>query len=450
MKKILLAPVFLFALAIMIYLPGEAEAVPAFARQTGMACNTCHFQHFPELNAFGRSFKAGGFTMIGGESMVEGDFLSIPAVLNASVMAKTIYQQTYGNNKVGEASQYDNGTWSFPTDANMFLAGRAGEHAGFITEISLLKGAGTNDPATNSVTTEPRMASLKIPFVFEAAKTQFNVIPFTTDGAGPSWSFELLNTGVVETHTPLLHKVETSAPNYLGVGTAATGFAFVAYRPIGYVNYAAWSNDHSGFSGNQQHVGAPLHYLRAVVTPSVGNWDIGLGGATWQGMEKRGALDAPVRTHANAWAADVQALGAVMEHHLGLYASYARAKKSKSLDPLQKDINIFNTSINKDKSAWSVLGELGVIPNRLTAAAGYRSGKNGDPNGDGQVTDGATTLALTYSLAQNIQISLDHSWYSGSGKGSESAEGYTTDGQPAGITVAGPSALTTLTVWAVF
>ena len=24
-----------------------AEAVPAFARQMGVACNTCHYQHFP-------------------------------------------------------------------------------------------------------------------------------------------------------------------------------------------------------------------------------------------------------------------------------------------------------------------------------------------------------------------------------------------------------------------
>lgn len=66
MKRFLssVAAVFLFA-AVLVYLPGEAEAVPAFARQTGMACNSCHFQHFPTLNAFGRAFKAGGYTMGG-------------------------------------------------------------------------------------------------------------------------------------------------------------------------------------------------------------------------------------------------------------------------------------------------------------------------------------------------------------------------------------------------
>ena len=40
-----------------------AQAVPAFARQMGVSCNTCHFQHFPMLNNFGRAFKASGFTM---------------------------------------------------------------------------------------------------------------------------------------------------------------------------------------------------------------------------------------------------------------------------------------------------------------------------------------------------------------------------------------------------
>jgi hypothetical protein len=40
----------------------QARAVPSFARQTGMSCNTCHTV-FPELTPFGRHFKLTGFTM---------------------------------------------------------------------------------------------------------------------------------------------------------------------------------------------------------------------------------------------------------------------------------------------------------------------------------------------------------------------------------------------------
>lgn len=39
-----------------------AEAVPSFARQTGLACETCHTV-FPELTPFGRLFKMNGFTI---------------------------------------------------------------------------------------------------------------------------------------------------------------------------------------------------------------------------------------------------------------------------------------------------------------------------------------------------------------------------------------------------
>ena len=39
-----------------------AQAVPSFARQTGMQCNECH-TIFPELTPFGRIFKLGGYVL---------------------------------------------------------------------------------------------------------------------------------------------------------------------------------------------------------------------------------------------------------------------------------------------------------------------------------------------------------------------------------------------------
>ena len=42
-----------------------AAALPAYARQTGQPCATCHTA-FPELTPFGRRFKIGGYTLQGG------------------------------------------------------------------------------------------------------------------------------------------------------------------------------------------------------------------------------------------------------------------------------------------------------------------------------------------------------------------------------------------------
>ena len=43
-----------------------AAALPAYARQTGQPCASCHTA-FPELTPFGRRFKIGGYTMQGGD-----------------------------------------------------------------------------------------------------------------------------------------------------------------------------------------------------------------------------------------------------------------------------------------------------------------------------------------------------------------------------------------------
>ena len=75
--------------------------MPAFARQTGMACNACHFQHFPALNQFGRTFKQGGFTMVGGQSMIEGSILP-----NEDFEVEVGFDSTALPNGIYEASIY--------------------------------------------------------------------------------------------------------------------------------------------------------------------------------------------------------------------------------------------------------------------------------------------------------------------------------------------------------
>ena len=53
----------LIVLGVLQLLPlNTAQAVPSFARQTGMPCNECH-TIFPELTPFGRIFKLGGYVL---------------------------------------------------------------------------------------------------------------------------------------------------------------------------------------------------------------------------------------------------------------------------------------------------------------------------------------------------------------------------------------------------
>ena len=63
-----LAFAFVFLVVAIFLVPSrEAQAVPAFARQTGQPCAACHTA-FPELTPFGRRFKLTGYTMQGGDT----------------------------------------------------------------------------------------------------------------------------------------------------------------------------------------------------------------------------------------------------------------------------------------------------------------------------------------------------------------------------------------------
>ena len=51
-----------------VVLNGNAYAIPSYARQTGLACSSCHYS-FPELTPFGRNFKLNGYTMVGRQTI---------------------------------------------------------------------------------------------------------------------------------------------------------------------------------------------------------------------------------------------------------------------------------------------------------------------------------------------------------------------------------------------
>ena len=66
MKITRIAPsVFLFAFlfSLVLLLAHQSEAIPAFARQSGVKCQTCHFPNPPRLNNVGLVFRRMGFRL---------------------------------------------------------------------------------------------------------------------------------------------------------------------------------------------------------------------------------------------------------------------------------------------------------------------------------------------------------------------------------------------------
>jgi hypothetical protein len=73
----------------LLLLPRKADAIPAFSRQYGTSCATCHVD-FPKLNDFGKAFKDAGFKF----PKDDETFLKIPPVMLGSPAQKELWPKT--------------------------------------------------------------------------------------------------------------------------------------------------------------------------------------------------------------------------------------------------------------------------------------------------------------------------------------------------------------------
>lgn len=403
MKKIVLS--LAGVMAAVAFAP-EASALPVFARQTGMACSACHFQHFPLLNAFGRSFKASGYTMIGAQGKVESEQpaeqvgkegqihgnghseLSIPNVLNLGVLTTTRYDQVQG-----AASM-----WNVPSsggELSIFFGGRIAEFAGFLSELGLTGAGGA-----------AAVGAAKLAMLFPVGDARVGAVMITTGGQGIAHSFELLNTGAANTHKVSAfngvgnggrnHVAVTSAAQSLGTNTAATGLSFVAQNDMGYAVLSKYEQAGTGTPGAHN---LPLSYARLVGMFDLAGFETAVGVQSWSGTS------ALVVGTNRATVIDAQMQGEVAGMPLGVYVSYGTA-------PVGSQYNTA-AAIN-GASSFNVTGELGLIPHVATVQLALRSAKDGQAVAGQGNNNNAIMLGATYELAQNIELSLTTTSNSGS------------------------------------
>ncbi|MHB1300204.1 MAG: hypothetical protein ACYCY8_04955 [Burkholderiales bacterium] len=444
-KKTLLATSALISAA--AWAP-QAHAIPAFARQVGMPCSACHYQHFPTLNAFGRSFKASGFTMVGSEEKIEstdGAGLSIPAVLNLAFITNIQYTKTNGVNSAPTtgtpaaasgalAKTANQGQFSM-TQYSLFMGGRIADNIGFEGEVGLSGGAA--------------LASVKMPFSYDVGPGKLGIVPFTTDGLGPQQGFEPLSDGATPVH--LFNQQDMAAigaEEYIMNGAAggaipANGAALYYYTDQGFVNFTKWQIDSINGNGAGQAPGAPgggsptSNYLRAAWTPgNVAGFDTAIGFQAASGTSSTTSGAFTAGTGPDLYGAtpntgagltygtyrtrmtevDGQMLGDAGGMPLTLIASYAQAPGSDlNYTNLNGGENAYNSGFNTRKS-FNIGAELGVIPNKATLQLGLRRADSGlyvPGTTNGNATDNAIMVGATYSLALNVRAEFTYSKYSG-------------------------------------
>ena len=377
--------------------PATSHALPSFARQTGMACASCHFQKYPALTAYGRAFKASGYTMTG-QNILKGDQLSLASILNGSLFIKIRYQKTNGEDKPGERTT-NAGEVQFPDEFALFFGGRVSENVGFVLEGQL---------ADHSA---PLVAGFTIPFSFALrGGTRTSIIPFTSDGMGAAYGFELLNTGAIRHMRVNENRNAISAQQYIRTATAAEGVALVLSHPNWFMNVTKWSPNH--FAGAEGVAnGAPTAtYLRAAFMPTVAEWDLAFGFQSWTGSagtaNEAGSGVDMVAT--KAFAVDAQAQGKVGGRPLGVYVTHGTSAASTT----GAATNLFNSK-GRDRSATTITAELGVLDApHFTVLGGYRVADNGGVAANSD--DNALTLGVNWMFRQNIGLHWIFNKFSGS------------------------------------
>jgi hypothetical protein len=429
-------------LVIAVFSP-VASALPVFSRQTGYECSQCHFQSFPMLNAFGRSFKNSGFTMIGNEGKVEAENksgspgMSLPAQLNLGVLT-TMGIETVSNEKstTNPNKVYD--TVNTPAgggELSLFYGGRISANMGFLAELGAAGSA--------------ESSSAKLPIFYEVADgTNAGVVFMTTDGQGAAHSFETLNTGAVAVQRMVpnpgvnsndAHIKVNSAAQYLGTATGAQGVSFVVNNSHYFVNVGKYAVITK--LGSSTKSGAMrMSYARAAGIFDVAGFDSAVGVQVFRGDDggTPDSLGNPTLAinPTEATIIDAQLQGQVGNYPLGIYLSYGSAPAKT--DPTG-GVNLFNSGNVETATSLNLAAQFGMIPGKATLMAAMRMAKNGAVDvSKTAVTDNALMVGASYKLVENVEASLEYTTQSGTAWDAVSGA------EPAGKTV------TTLMLQAMF
>jgi len=384
MKKMFFSAVAFAVVAVsaVAVAPTTSEAIPAFARQTGAACLSCHFQSFPGLTAFGRSFKQGAFTDVGEQALIEDDALSIPSVLNATVVVRPNIIQT----KVGAAPATKEITYG---DQVVLIGGRIGANAGAFLELG--GGAFGNHQLLTS---------------FDVGGVKAGVSYFNTgfsEDAGMAlsnvWGQHggMLNGRGVQANQALLGAARANTGVVLGLGgngniAGLTAHVITDMFTVQAGLVAPSDGISFGAAGNGTFTAAKM--VRGNGFFDLGGMSAGVG-AIWVSGDVGDINQYTAgQLEMNRWGVDAQLEGEIGDASFGLYADYANAKGSTT------KVNVYNLAAVSNKG-WGIRATVKPLHN-LIFGAGFGSMKAGTAKVDNMM------IGAEYEIYQNFVIALTY------------------------------------------
>lgn len=364
-------------------LTSTVHGIPAYARQTGLECGSCHASPgFPALNTFGQAFKAGGYTD-GNEDnfMGDGEVLSIPKALNLSLVVKL------NDEFVSSATGASENVINAPDEIALISGGKIATNVGYFAEVA---GGGPGGSI---------IGNFKIVFAPQLGPVRLGIVPFY-GGLGPAFAFENLSTANVENIRITEMKEYSSAQEAVdwSADASSAGLGIYVWHPFGFIAYVPYvtTEDPSGagIANNIISNDAIRNYIRVAVTPSFGGMDLAVGFSYKTGaiaepnLTAQAAAGSPVTAHSvgsNYMAIDAQFMG-TLGIPLTLVVTYASDTPNGGTPT----------------SAFAVAVDAQVIE-KLNIVLGYRADLT--PGNTGTLSNFGG--AIKFSLARNLRISVD-------------------------------------------
>lgn len=188
------------SLVFVFSLSTPAWAIPAFARNTGMSCSSCH-DAWPRLNDFGELYRDRGYRVAPSQQSVWTELLgSVPASFRTTVG----YQYTSNTHQATDSGDKTVSTGSFPFPAgDIYFGGALADHVSVYADIAGFSQDATaslesawgriNDVVPNWVNIKVGHLEMDLPVSMHRSLTIYS--PFLVYGYHPSGSTNGFNFG---------------------------------------------------------------------------------------------------------------------------------------------------------------------------------------------------------------------------------------------------------------
>ena len=420
MKKVvisLIASVPALSLAFLTTMtPRNVQAVPSYARQTGLPCSGCHYTP-PELNPAGRKFKLLGYTDkdkekkgITDNSSTRHAALDLLASLPLSARLETSFTST---NSPQPGTQ--NGNFEFPQDISLFLSGAWTSHLGSFLQVTY----DTQNDHFGMDNTDIRYANKKS---FEGKDLvyglDFNNNPTVEDlwNSTPAWGYPWVASDFAPTPTASAIINGRLAQDVAGVG----GYAMWDDHLYGVATI--YRSEHVG--ATQPNAGAAPYNIRGVapywrvawqqLTPRT-QYEVGTYGMH---MESTPGAIVGLKDVYTDVAADFQVDRTLFRKDvLSLRGTYIRENSNlaatfAAMGALQPDHHL-NTALvnaqyhfgNRISSTFGWFDTGGTVDPLLYTQSPVTGSANGNPRGAGYIAN------LTVWPMQNLQLTAQYTGY---------------------------------------